>query len=195
VKEQAFFDSTIKLFQDYQNKIRGKHKGYDPNLANEVRRRLFQLSFICEKVRYYEKILSTVAPVRQHIENIKIQERDDLKGSVFVDAFYFFAWRIIDIARHDTKPLPYLRGLKDRAKGVRDVRNKLIQHPEKEKEKNLTLSYEWGAETGPKLKTVRPVGQTFTFKDNGLWINAQEFKNALEKLLKKAISKDVNALD
>jgi len=48
------------------------------------------------------------------------------------------------------------------------------------------VSYSWG-NNGPILKNARPAGQSFEIKDPGLWINAKEFKDGLEEILKKAI--------
>lgn len=197
MKKQKFYGSTIKLFEDYRSKmIKERPKGYNSNLANEMHRRLKQLSFIYEKVRYYDsKIMSPV-------ENISVQElrglsrKDILKGMklldegiIFVETFYFFAWRIIQITEHYTKPLPYLKGLKEKAKGITIVRNCLIEHPEKQKEKICMYSYAWGNDDrGPILKNARPTAQSYEINDNGFWKNAKEFKDGLEELLKIALA-------
>ena len=197
MKEQKFLDSTIRLFEDYRSKInKKKPEGYNSNLANEIHHRLKQLSFIYEKVRYYDrKIMSP-------IENLSVQEvqktpiKDTLKrmrfldeGIVFVETFYFFAWRIICITEHYTKPLPYLKGLKEKAKGITIVRNCLIEHPERTKEKIYMYSYGWGNDDrGPILKNARPTVQSFEISDNGFWKNAKEFKDGLEKLLQSALA-------
>jgi len=197
MKEQKFLDSTVKLFEDYRSKmIKKKPKGYNSNLANEIHHRLKQLSFIYEKVRYYDrKIMSP-------IENLSVQEvqktsrKDTLKsmrlldeGMVFVEAFYFFAWRIIWITGHPTEPLPYLKGLKGKAKGITIVRNCLIEHPESTTEKIYMYSYAWGNdERGPILKNARPTGQSFEISDNGFWRNSKEFKNGLEELLQNTLA-------
>ena len=49
------------------------------------------------------------------------------------------------------------------------------------------ISYSWDKD-GPKFKNVRHVGQDFGFRDEGLWKNAQEFKDDFEELLNKAIA-------
>jgi len=196
MKEQKFFDSTIKLFEDYKRKmIKEKAGSYNSNLANEIHIRLKQLSFIYEKVRYYDRKI--ICP----IENLSIKEvqkltiKDTLKGIrfldegiVFVETFYFFAWRIIYITEHYTEPLPYLKGLKEKAKGITIVRNCLIEHPEKQKEKIYMYSYAWGNDDrGPILKNARPTMQSFEISDNGFWKNAKEFKDGLEELLQSAL--------
>jgi hypothetical protein len=180
---QKFFDSTVKLFEDYRNKMKkGKTDNYNSDLANEVWMRLRQLSFICEKIRSYEQNVRSTSIINEARKLMRFME----EGMVFVEAFYFFAWRIICITEHYTKPLPYLQGLKKKAKGITIVRNCLIEHPEKQKEKVFLPSYMWGND-GPVLKNARPAGQTFDIQDRGLWINAQEFKDGLEELLQNVI--------
>lgn len=183
MKKQKFFDSTIKLFEDYRSKmIKEKPKDYNSNLSNEVHIRLRQLEFVCEKLLYYEqKVTSPELAKGLRREHCRLFD----EGIVFAEAFYFFAWRIMVITDHYTEPLPYIRGLKDIAKGIRIVRNELIVHPENNK--IFMVSYSWGNEDGPQLKNARPAGQTFEIRDCGLWINAQEFKDGFEKLLKEAI--------
>lgn len=185
MKKRNFFDSTIKLFKDYRSKmIKEKTIGYNSNLSNEVHVRLCQLSFICKKLCFYEKIV--LKPTSSIDEARKLTRFFD-EGIVFAEAFYSTAWRIIYIAKHCTKPLPHLEGIKKKAKGIHTVRNQLLVHPEKQKEKILMLSYSWGND-GPMFKNARPAGQTFEIMDSGLWINAQEFKNDFEGLLQKAIA-------
>jgi hypothetical protein len=194
MKEQKFFESTIKLFEDYRSKmIKKRPDGYDSNLANEIYRRLKQLSFIYEKVQYYDrKIMSPIENLSAE-EIRKLSRKDTLKGMrfldegiIFVEAFYFFAWRII----YATKPLPYLKGLKKKAKGITIVRNCLIEHPEGKK--IYTYSYSWGNDNrGPVLKNARPTAQSFETSDNGFWKNAKEFKDGLEELLQSALAAHV----
>lgn len=187
MKKQKFFDSTIKLFEDYRSKmIREKANGYDSNLSNEVHFRLRQLSFICERIRYYDQVVTNPEIKLSTSTTEEIIKQGELfdEGIVYAEAFYFFAWRIILITYHHTNPLPGLKGLKKKAKGVRTVRNCLIVHPEKEN--ILVPSFSWGS-NGPMLKTARPPGDTFEITDRGFWINAQEFKDGFEELLEKAI--------
>ena len=184
MQEQRFFDSTIKLVEAYRCKmIKEKAKGYNSNLSNEVHMRLRQLSFICEKLRYYDKILTRPTTIE---EAQKLTRFFD-EGIVFAEAFYFIAWRIMTITDHGTNPLPGLKGLKVRAKGVKIVRNCLIEHPENTKEKIFMAGHGWGND-GATLKAARPAGQTFEIMDRGLWINAREFKNGFEELLQNAIN-------
>lgn len=184
VNKKNYFDSTIKLFEDYRSKmIKEKPNGYNSNLSNEVHVRLRQLSYICKKLCSYEQIILKPTP---SIDEARKLKRFFDEGIVFAEAFYSTAWRIICIAKHGTKPLPHLGGMMKKARGINTVRNQLLVHPEKQKEQILMISYGWGND-GPMFKVGRPAGQTFEIKDSGLWINAQEFKNDFEGLLQKAI--------
>jgi len=124
MKKQKFFDSTIKLYKAYRSKMmKETPEGYDSALSYEVLHRLRQLSFIYETVRSYNQ--------NDHITNTKLVD----EWAVFAETFYFFAWRIIQIAtgNRKIKPLPGLQGLKNKAKGIVLVRNNLIVHPEEKK--------------------------------------------------------------
>jgi len=184
-KKQKFFDSTIKLYKAYRSKmIKETPEGYDSALSYEVLHRLRQLSFVYETVRgYNQKVTNPISAINDHITNKKLRD----EGMVFAETFYFFAWRIIQIAKGNRKikPLPGLQGLEKKAKGIVLVRNNLIVHPEAKKIFNI--SYGWSNEEGPRLKIARPGGQTFEISDRGLWINAQEFKDGLEELLQNVI--------
>lgn len=179
MKKQKFFDSTIKLYEAYRSKmLEETPKEYDSALSYELLHRLRQLSFIYEKVRSYnQKITNPISATNVRITNTE--------GAVFAETFYYFAWRIMTFTDHKTNPLPGLRGLKKRVKGILLVRNCLIEHPEGKKIFNI--SYSWSDAEGPRLKIARPAGQSFEISDRGLWINAQEFKDGLEELLQEAI--------
>lgn len=192
MKKHKFFDSTIKLFESYRNRMKEeKAEGYNSNLANEMYMRLKQLSFIYDKVRFYDrKILSPYENIP--IEEIrKIPVKETLKGKrfldegiIFVETFYFFAWRVVCIS----KLLPHLKSLKKKAKSITIVRNCLIQHPETTEEKICMYSYGWGNDDrGPVLKNARPTEQSFEIGDEGFWKNAKEFKENLENLIENAL--------
>jgi len=186
MQKENFFHSTVTLFEDYRGKmIKKRHKDYNGNLSNEVYHRLRQLSFICQRIRHYDQIvIPAITFSTSTTEEFYKQQQYFDEGLVYAEAFYFSAWRIILITHHNTNPLPGLKPLKKKSKGVRTVRNSIIVHPEN---KNIFLqSFAWGS-NGPILKAGRTPGETFEITDRGLWINALEFKDSLEELLQKAI--------
>jgi len=206
-KDEKFFDSTIELFKAYQSKMdKEKPKGYNVYLAREVCKRLKQLSFLYEKIRLYESRVMKSAPkafglssnnitaddINTIVSTRRVPLSEDFRPyqallfemEVFVEAFYFFAWRTYYIIRNKSCPLPHLNRFK--AEGILNVRNHLIEHPEKQSQ-ILTQSFMCGGDEGPVLKNARPDGDTFEIQDQGLWANAEEFKTNLEKLLREAL--------
>lgn len=97
------------------------------------------------------------------------------------EAFYWIAARTRAVIRE----LPKLKGFE--APGVRDIRNKLIEHPEKPDSGILLTSFAWAAETGPVLKNARHDHQTGIWMDRGLYVNAMEFADELDRKLAAAM--------
>lgn len=71
--------------------------------------------------------------------------------------------------------------------GVRNVRNKLIEHAEGADSQVTIQSFGWGAAHGPVLKAARYHGQETVFLDAGLFRNAEEFRGNLERAVKSAL--------
>lgn len=113
---------------------------------------------------------------------------------LFTEVFYFVAWRLREIL--NSPPARAFPGLgKLDAKGVRDVRNFLIEHPERgwpSPNYSQTLIV---TDDGPTLKTseflVRGatgrVTATETSLDRGLYVNAEELRAELETGLTVAV--------
>jgi hypothetical protein len=78
------------------------------------------------------------------------------------EAFYWFAFRLRNVLRL----LPGLGSFD--GKGVRDVRNHLLEHPEKGQSGVIWGGFGFGGECGPVLKAVRRGDQTDVWKDAGL---------------------------
>jgi hypothetical protein len=102
------------------------------------------------------------------------------------ESFYYFAARMRTILTHKSKPLPGLEGFE--CEGARNVRNKLLEHPEGSDSKVLLQSFGVGGEEGPTVKANREEGQEGIFPDAGLWKNAAEIKGNLEMLLDRALA-------
>ena len=106
------------------------------------------------------------------------------EAKVLTEAFYNSAWRIYQLIRHASKPLP---GIAFECVGVRDVRNQLMEHPEKGDE-IYAQSFSSGGAEGPVLKGYRPAGTSKTYPDMGLYVNAEEFASNLSRALSGALS-------
>lgn len=206
-----FFDSTIKLLDAYQFNLGGEPPPtYDGDLLSEVRERLQMLSILYKKVNEVEALAMSLVPNmlalfsecfgydterKIGIKLIPSEEYGDklreymaqqkaiiLEMKIYLEAFYYFAARIRKILKSKKEPLPFLKSFE--SKGIRDVRNHLLEHP-----LVLTPACIYGGEEGPKLKNVRYPGQENVIKDQGLRKNASEFKENLEKLLNSALQK------
>lgn len=209
-----FFDSTIKLLDTYQTNLGGEPPpNYNGDLLSEVRERLQMLSILYEKVHEVETIAMSLIPQSFGLafeyfgydaegklrikrtpteeeghrlrEYMAQQNAATLEMKMYLEAFYYFAARIRKILKSKEEPLPLLRSFE--SKGVRDVRNHLIEHPQV-----LTPACGYGGQEGPKLKGVHYPGQEDVIKDQGFRKNALEFKENLEKVLNKALRRHVS---
>lgn len=113
---------------------------------------------------------------------------------LFTEIFYFVAWRLRQVFNSlEPRAFRNLRRLK--AKGIRDVRNMLMEHPEHAKpvanyQQSLTVT-----DDGPVLKTreilVRGgsgrVSPTDESVDRGLYVNADELRREMEACLGEAL--------
>jgi len=93
---------------------------------------------------------------------------------------YHIAFRIWSILEPGLLPF----GKRFKALGVRDVRNKLVGHPEKhDGVVARTFLIAWD---GPQIKAVRAEGASRRYMDKGLYTNLREFFAAFEAMLAKA---------
>lgn len=105
-------------------------------------------------------------------------------AELYTEAFYYFAFRVYCIAREGLVP-----GLTAfRCDGVRDVRNHLIEHPDGRSSLVAIQGFGGGGDSGPVLKPGRYEHQVGLWEDRGLFVNAREFKEGLEKSLMTAIA-------
>lgn len=99
------------------------------------------------------------------------------------EAFYYFAARLRYILRSE-----HLPGLSIEAVGVRNVRNHLIEHSEKKPSRVTAQSFEYGGPKGPVIKGSRPAATPDVFPDAGLYLNAEELRVELERVLSAVVS-------
>jgi hypothetical protein len=184
------FEDVIATFDEYYRLLDHENSpGFIRDLGCEVRERLQQLDYMITRVRDAEsaanKALSTtpIQPFLGHVFEMKLM----------AESFYFFAARVRSILKHGSRPIPGLNNFE--CEGVRNVRNKLIEHPEGRDSQIFIRSWAWGASRGPVLKAVRHGGQEDVFPDPGLYANAEEFRDNLMQVLKHAIkSRSARAL-
>jgi hypothetical protein len=209
-------ESTIALFDEYvREAVRSAASGFHRDIAAEFRERLVQAHWLLERARRAEAVnLSIIGRLldrsREETERapeagVDVQNPSDsfsvslapiearenreakLEMEVMRDAFYFFAFRAQSIATHKSKPLPGLE--KFDARGVREVRNQLLAHPEGADSRIFSMGSAWGGQRGPIVKAIREAGKEDLFVDRGLYVNGAEFRDKLEELLREAISR------
>src|SRR5260370_27744309 len=156
------FKSTIDLFDEYYRQEE-KNSNFNRDVASEARKRLIQLDRILRRIIALEKEEGTIQlPLGMYqkgddetVDKVvyrKIEIGDELE--FLTEAFYYFAFRLRRIIRG-------LSGLNAfECKGVRDVRNKLIEHPEGRDSEVYILSFGYGGEQRPGIKAPRYEYQT-----------------------------------
>jgi hypothetical protein len=207
-------EEVIELFGKYYQTL---DQDEDPDLHRnhgmEVQERLRQLNYMLVRVRECERIATlsmerVQSAIREHVErlhregidfssvpapsNTKLTKEEaeaalgaEREMKLMTEAFYYFAGRIRSITRHKSVPLPGLENFE--CEGVRNVRNKLLEHPEGSDSRVLVQSFGWGLERGPVLKAVRYGGQEDVFPDAGLFVNAEEFRVRLTQCLERVL--------
>jgi diadenosine tetraphosphatase ApaH/serine/threonine PP2A family protein phosphatase len=198
------FKSVIKKFDEYLNKMEAENPvGFNSDLWTEANKRLEQLQWLynhifrkhsrlmdlnwrenrrIERLRKDLQLTSGSITLQRSAESRKI-DRLMFEIEMFTESFYYLAARMRTLLGHG--PLPGLRSFE--CEGARNVRNKLLEHPERESQV-FSQSFRVGGEEGPTLKTNRAPGQETVFPDAGLWTNAAEIKNNLEKLLDRVLA-------
>lgn len=208
------FANTIALFDAYYRKVDAAHvAGFNRDLGCEVRERLEQLEYIIARVRALEQSVAAVqsrsqASFHAHIEDVKargasletepvppgasitreeakVVETAEFEMKLLVETFYYFAGRVRTILRNAQAPLPGLTSFE--CAGVRNTRNKLLEHPEGKDSQVSIQSFGWGGSQGPVIKALRYGGQENVFPDRGLYENAEEFRVNLERNLRAFI--------
>lgn len=175
------FESTIALFVAYSLKalrdgaILQSMDEPPRELASEVIERLRQLQFIVERVRILEA----------SADGVRVPDIVYLELRTLTEAFYWVASRTRAVLRSGA--LPGLESFE--CVGVRNVRNKLLEHPEGRDSKVFTASFAFGGVNGPHIKAARRVGQEEVFPDAGLYPNAQAFQEEFERLLRVCMEK------
>ncbi len=89
---------------------------------------------------------------------------------IYCEAFYHCAWRIEEVFKHHEN-----FSISKKTK-VRKVRNWLMMHPEGKNPGHLDVGIGTGGSAGPILK---PISNNEAFKDEGFFVNAEDFKNKL----------------
>lgn len=157
-------------------------------LFEEAHVRFRQLAWIVDRIRALEAELEALEPATCSRDEVLRKAADRRMFGVFdeagfyTEAFYLFAWRTRGILRR----LPGLNAFDPR--GVRQVRNQLIEHPE---QRGGVLSRSLGLgneQLGPQLKGGRQpdAGEMHEVQDEGLVANVEEFCDELLRRISNA---------
>lgn len=149
--------------------------------------RLEQLDFLLSRIQQLdlERIKYIGRPNPEIPSDGKELRSNAFEVRLHTEAFYHFAGRLRSIIRHKEQPCPLLTSFE--CAGVRDVRNKLLEHPEGRDSRILTWSWTIGSPEGPILKVHRETHEVAVFPDRGLYVNARELKDGLEAALQRAL--------
>lgn len=98
---------------------------------------------------------------------LRLKNQDDMQ--IFTECAYLLAWRTVGAV----SKLPGLTGFKP--VGVRDVRNKLIEHVDGKDIGILMSSFGWGQPQGPVVRALRTEDKKDLFPDAGLFVNMTDY--------------------
>ena len=188
-------DNIIGLCRKYQATLDLQdNEGFtNSQLINEVIDKLKRLKYITKEILFAHKELLILVPATmtqmpggdtKYIDSE--MEKYIMILNVQMDAFYYTAFRVFVIFRDFLQPKAEFK-----AKGVRDVRNRLIEHPEVLTQAlditNLILkNSRTPGFTAPKKKET----EDEVFNDKGFFKNLEEFINNLHKKLEELTRSD-----
>jgi hypothetical protein len=196
------FKSVIGKFGKYLDKMEAeKPAGFNDELWTEVNKRLQQLELLYNEIhRRHSKSMELIWKENRRVERLrkdlqiksasltlqKSRESRKIDRLMFqiemsTESFYYFAGRMRTVLRSGS--LPRLKSFE--CKRARNVRNKLLEHPEGRDSQVFVQSFGVGGEAGPTLKIERSDEQEAIFPDAGLWANAEEIRDRFERLLDK----------
>lgn len=198
------FQTVKKKFGKYFDKMEAENPAeFSDDLWNEVDKRLKQLEWLYTHIsKKHSKCMESVWREHRRTEQLRKEHRwtsgsiivpksrdsrkiDRLMFEIqmFTESFYYLAGRMRTALRSGS--LPGLRAFECR--GERNVRNKLLEHPEGKDSRIFGQSFGLGGEQGPILKVEREVDQEAVFPDAGLWANAEEIRDEFEHLLDRIL--------
>lgn len=188
------FNPVINQFGNFLNLPNLENWMKISDLEFEAVERLCQLKWLCGRIKQLEGkgvelihiITSENSPQEGKVVDFPalLEHRSNsFELEILVETFYYFAFRF----RRLVRLIPNLSNFE--CSGVRDVRNHLIEHPEK-KESGVTHgSFGFGdTNSGPVLKSIRFPSNNNRWQDDGLWVNARQLIQNLTTVIEAAKS-------
>ena len=185
------FREARRLFGRYRHQRRGADADRS-NLIAEAHKRLEQLEWLVLRISTlqtrdgrndrwtFKPGISDAIARTEHERRGRQRRRLGFEIELLSESFYYLAWRLRQIVVR----LPGFKSLG--ATGIRDVRNHLLEHPEKfSKALNPNFMYGLDLPNGPVLK---PFGaRQGAIHDRGLYANASELIDEMLNRLRRAV--------
>jgi hypothetical protein len=170
------FTEALKKHEEYSKRRRfAKNGGYSAYDA-EIGKKIAQLNWLISKAQVLNaKVVADISTV--NMVNAVYQEAL-WELEITAESFYYFVGRLVEIFKHNPRfcNIP--------SSNAERVRHQLLQHPEKQKDRQKASSaFGWGSVDGPKIKSYR--GPEGALEDNGLFENAREFNLRLVHVFDK----------
>lgn len=178
-------------FDEYSVLIEQNMPGGMGDRSAEARKRLSQMLLVLEDVDHIAEVeaeanavLAAVAGKPGWAEALdgpdiraKFDRVDNARYELWTESFYWVGGR----ARSILRTMPGLNGFE--GEGVRNVRNKLIEHAEAKDSAVMICSFASGGAAGPVVKAVRYQDQQSLWPDAGLYSNVLAFATELVRRL------------
>jgi len=161
------FDEAIKKYDEYRQRCFNDTGGISDYDA-EIIKKLGQLNWLIAKAKLLnDQVINSMGPDK----GLDINALHELE--IIAESFYHFVGRLVELFKHNNNFVNIPKSDAER------IRHQLLQHPEKQKDKQKSLPMFTGGSTteGPKIKGY--VGPEDSLEDKGLFINASEFNDKL----------------
>jgi hypothetical protein len=174
--------NALQEYYWYQNWFYGNN---NDDILMTVLKRIDQTIFILEKIM---KLIEDFPQTRS--------EKMFLEAETYLESFYYLAFSAaillelhrdkIPASREPGLEPPFFNSLRDKTRGVRNVRNQLVEHPDR---KGGLLMWGWAKldePGGPVLKYIEPEFLDILMEgrkhpDAGLFVNAKEFYEKIKQ--------------
>jgi hypothetical protein len=172
------FDKLLGAFDEYYRLQDKLNAGRFNDHGIELRKRLLQLRFLLSKCQSLDQDINSLRPASAGDRELMQRGLDAMdEQETYAETFYWIAWR----CRQAIRQMPGLKSFDP--VGIREVRNKLLEHPEAADSGVIFGGFGTGGEMGPVVKAMRYDDQKDLWKDRGLYVNAKEFADEMHRAL------------
>lgn len=195
-KDAPDLGETVRLALEYNARV--FNAGFVPetlDYAQEAVERLQQLNFLLQSVYVQQEVFTTFLEWAPHeVDTGSVTNPDALYNheharflvNSYTETFYYLAHRLHTVLKNGHNLLPFITGF-SQAVGVRTVRNQLIEHPEGSNSRITDRRWVYSSQAGPQVKAARRPDQPRHAQDPGLYLNAAELKDKVDRVFKRAL--------